>query len=56
LAVTPDVWEAANGLARRARAAGLTVPAADILIAACARHHGVEIESSDAHFADLEKL
>jgi len=56
LEVTPDVWEAANDLARRARAAGLTVPAADILIAACARHHGVEIESTDAHFADLEKL
>lgn len=56
LAVTAGVWAAANDLARQARAAGLTVPAADILIVACARHHGVEIESTDAHFAELAKL
>ncbi len=56
LEVTVEVWEAANDLARRARAAGLTIPAADILIAACARYHGVEVESTDAHFADLGKL
>jgi len=56
LEVGPQVWEVASDLARRARAAGLTVPAADLLIVACARHHGVEIESLDAHFAELEKL
>jgi predicted nucleic acid-binding protein len=56
LEVGPRVWEVASDLARRARAAGLTVPAADLLIVACARHHGVEIESLDAHFAELEKL
>lgn len=56
LEVTPEVWEAANDLARRTRAAGLTVPAADILIVACARHHGVEIDSMDAHFVELRKL
>jgi hypothetical protein len=31
-------------LARRARRAGKTVPASDILICACARQHGVAIE------------
>lgn len=56
LEVSAAVWEAASDLARRARGAGLTVPAADILIAACARHHGVEIEATDAHFAELAKL
>ncbi len=56
LEVTSEVWEAASDLARRALVAGLTVPAADLLIFACARHHGVEIESTDAHFAELEKL
>ena len=56
LEVGPEVWEVASDLARRARAAGLTVPAADLLIVACARHHRVEIESLDAHFAELEKL
>jgi predicted nucleic acid-binding protein len=56
LEVTPEVWERATDLARRARAVGLTVPAADILIIACARHLGVEVESTDAHFVALEKL
>ena len=56
LEVTAEVWEIANDLARRARAAGLTVPAADLLIVACARYHGIEIESTDAHVAELGKL
>lgn len=51
-----EVWEIACDLARRARAAGLTVPVTDLLIVACARHHGVEVDSLDAHFADLAKL
>lgn len=56
LPVGPEVWEEANDLARSARKAGLTVPAADILIVACARHHGVEVKSTDLHFAELQKL
>jgi predicted nucleic acid-binding protein len=32
------------------------VPATDILIAACARHHQVELEHADADFSHLEKL
>lgn len=56
LEMTNDVWDIACHLARRARAAGLSIPATDLMIAACARHHGVEIESLDAHFAALEKL
>jgi predicted nucleic acid-binding protein len=34
----------------------VTVPATDILIAACARHHGASIEAADAHFIDLAAL
>jgi predicted nucleic acid-binding protein len=56
LEVTAEVWDAAYDLARRARAAGLTIPVADLLIVACARHHGVAIETADAHFSELEKL
>ncbi len=56
LEMPPEVWDIACDLARRARAAGLTIPATDLLIAACARHHGVEVESMDAHFAELAKL
>lgn len=50
------VWDLACDLARRARAAGLTLPISDLLIAACARHHGIEVDSLDAHFAALTNL
>ena len=50
LPIDADVWQAACDLASRARRAGKTVPASDILICACARRHGVAIEHADAHF------
>jgi len=56
LEVTAEVWDEACELARRAREAGLTVPATDLLIAACARHHGAAIEAVDPHFAQLAKI
>ena len=46
----PAVWEAASELARACRKAGVTAPATDILIAACAEHHKLEILHHDAHF------
>jgi predicted nucleic acid-binding protein len=61
-AVVPDlpidarVWQAACDLAGRARRAGKTVPASDILTCACARHHGVAIEHADAHFDMLAQV
>ena len=45
--VGEEVWEQAHHLAHRARK---TAPFADILIAACARHHKVEAARDDAHF------
>jgi predicted nucleic acid-binding protein len=56
LEMTPEVWNEACELAGRARTAGLTIPASDILIAACARHHGATIEAVDGHFLELDKL
>ena len=56
LPIDANVWRAARDLAGRARRAGKTVPAADILICACARHHGVAIEHADAHFDMLAGL
>jgi predicted nucleic acid-binding protein len=56
LAIDEAVWRAACDLAGRARRAGKTVPASDILICACARHHGVVIEHADAHFDMLAGL
>ena len=53
LEISPAVWRAAENLAQKARAAGKTIPATDILVAACARVHGVVIEHVDEHFAVL---
>jgi predicted nucleic acid-binding protein len=50
------VWNAAFDLARRARSAGVSVPATDLLIAACARHHQVTLEHADSDFLQLAKL
>lgn len=56
LPTTDAVWGRARELARRARADGLTVPGADLLIAACAWEHGVEMEHDDAHLTALAAL
>ncbi|MFB3882059.1 MAG: PIN domain-containing protein [Armatimonadota bacterium] len=53
LEITDGVWRAAFALARAARQKGKTVPSTDILIAACARTHSVELEHADEHFIAL---
>ena len=55
-AVTSEVWDQSYELASLCRKAGKTVPVTDVLIAACARHHGVEIEHTDAHFDVLMSM
>lgn len=50
LPITETVWTDACALAHRCRQAGKTAPAIDVLIAACARHHGVDLEHADDHF------
>jgi predicted nucleic acid-binding protein len=56
LAITDAVWTDAFELARRARAAAVTIPATDLLIAACARHYSTELETTDSDFALLSGL
>jgi predicted nucleic acid-binding protein len=56
LEISADVWDLACGLARKARQHGKTVSASDLLIAACARHHAVEIEHADSHFDVIATL
>jgi predicted nucleic acid-binding protein len=56
LEVTPTVWDLACRLAANARAQGITVPASDLLVAACARHHEVELEHADSHFEMIARL
>lgn len=53
LAVDQAVWDASFELAREARKRGITAPATDIMVAACAKHHGVGIEHDDEHLAAL---
>ena len=56
LAIDDRVWEETIELAITARGNGITVPATDLVIFACARIHRVGIEYFDKHFALLEKL
>jgi len=53
LAITDEVWEDAHDVARRCREAGVTVPASDLLIAACARYHGAALEQADTDFDQI---
>lgn len=53
---TPEVWALARDLARLARGKGLTVPAADLVIAACAEYHQLGLIHNDSHYDQLEKL
>lgn len=50
LPIDEEVWRMAYDLAQRARAQGVTVPATDVVIAACAHRHGVALESADTDF------
>jgi predicted nucleic acid-binding protein len=56
LEVNAAVWGLACELAAKARQKGVTVPCSDILVAACARHHRVDIEHADAHFDMIAAL
>jgi predicted nucleic acid-binding protein len=56
LAIDQAVWTRAFDLARRARAAGLSLPVTDILIIACAQYHRAGIEHSDSDFSRLENI
>ncbi len=56
LEISAEVWRGACSLARAARKAGQTIPATDLLVAACASHHGVEILHDDAHIAAIQSM
>jgi predicted nucleic acid-binding protein len=54
--ISADVWTRSIQLADRARASGVTVPLADLIIFSCARIHGLEVAHDDTHFDELAKL
>jgi predicted nucleic acid-binding protein len=52
---TNEVWARARDLARLCRAKGLTVPATDLLVAACAAEHGLDLVHHDTHFDQIRR-
>jgi predicted nucleic acid-binding protein len=52
----PEVWATATDLSQTCRKAGLSVPVADLLIAACAEHHKLRVLHLDAHFDRIAQL
>ncbi len=55
LPTTAETWQAAIELSRACRKKGWTVPATDLLIAACAQHHSVDLLHQDAHFDQIAR-
>ncbi len=51
--VEAAVWRLASKLALRCREKGITVPTSDIVIAACAVTHKLELEHCDTHFDNI---
>lgn len=54
--ISAEVWHRSVQLADRARASGVTVPLADLIIFSCARIHGLEVAHDDTHFDELAEL
>jgi predicted nucleic acid-binding protein len=50
------VWAEARRLAAETRRQGFSLPATDLLIAACSRVHGLEILHRDGHFDRLAEM
>lgn len=55
LPMSDAVWREAATCAQQARAKGVTAPATDVLIFACARHHGAGLLHSDSDFDHLRQ-
>lgn len=54
--VDAAVWRLAFRLALRCREKGITVPISDIVTAACAVNHKLELEHCDKHFDEILPL
>lgn len=56
LAINTAVWQLAYETARQLRSRGITIPASDVLIAACAKYHGATLETTDSDFELIKKI
>ena len=54
--ITDNTWQAACDLADMGRRHGKRFPLSDLLVAACAREHGLELVHADRHFDELARL
>jgi len=54
--VDAAAWRLASRLALRCREKGITAPISDIVIAACAVAHKLDLEHCDKHFDDIVPL
>jgi len=54
--IDSKIWKVAKNLALSSRLKGITVPAADLLIAACSIEAGFELWHCDKHFSKLPGL
>ncbi len=53
---TNGIWERATQLGWNMQRKGQTLPAQDLLIAACALHAGATVLTNDRHFSDIPGL
>ena len=53
---TAEVWDLASDLAQQCRRSGFTIPATDLLIAACAKHHNLQLVHVDHHFDQIAQF
>ncbi len=56
LAINTAVWQLAYEMARQLRSRGVTIPATDVLIAACAKYHGAGLETTDSDFELINEI
>jgi len=54
--ISTQIWARAVRLADRGRAAGITVPLADLLIFSCAKIYELDLAHDDAHFDQLANI
>jgi predicted nucleic acid-binding protein len=52
---TAAVWSRARDLARLCRSKGVTVPATDLLVAACAQENDLDLVHHDTHFDSIRR-
>lgn len=54
--IDDTVWSTARDLARACRSAGVTAPATDLLVAACAARHSLGLLHHDRHFDAIARV